>query len=186
MKPKVFLIACSSMLLSCCSGNVIKQNERELQKFISDSVIIPFELAESDVFGKETKSTEPIKYWLIYYIESVSCTACEISKLAEHEILSQSDSTFQYISFVYIFDVDKHLKDDVHSMLCRYRIKSPAYIDTEKIFKKNNPSFPRSALLHTFLIDSHGHVILAGDPFLNKNIMNLMKERLKNSGSELL
>lgn len=54
------------------------------------------------------------------------------------------------------------------------------YIDTMSVFARTNPNIPRNSILHTFLINEQGKVLLIGSPLHNNKIMNLSLEIIKS------
>ena len=54
------------------------------------------------------------------------------------------------------------------------------FIDKEGAFRKRNPFFPESEIMHVLLLDDGGRVILVGNPLNNKKIEKLLYSKLRN------
>lgn len=160
----LFALGCSNRE-DCLREVLLKFSSRPV--VIQDSAM-PFETNDSST------------YRLVFYIDSVGCTGCTISSLAEKEQQARQDSILKKIRFVYIFDIDSTEQQNVQNLLFRYRIEGDIHIDTHKSFIQDNPHFPDNPLFHTFLINNSDSVILVGDPFANERIMGLLNSVIDN------
>lgn len=49
-------------------------------------------------------------------------------------------------------------------------VSFPIYVDTTKIFRRNNPQINDLSATHVFLINSNNNIVLVGNPLLNPKI----------------
>ena len=54
----------------------------------------------------------------------------------------------------------------------------PVYVDRKGLFPRENPHIPANPMMHAFLTDSAGKVVLVGNPFNNKRIMRMVLDYL--------
>lgn len=153
----------------------------EYLRFMACPVVIPHSTHCSPIQSMNNDSTT---YRLVFYIDSIGCTDCMISSLAEKEFQAQQDSLFNFIQFLYIIDVDSLRGQHVINLLYRYRNKGIFIIDTQKTFIHNNPHFPTNPLFHTFLLNSTDSVVLVGDPFVNARIKGLLSSLVYHHKNE--
>ncbi|MBR2195950.1 MAG: hypothetical protein IJ911_10090 [Salinivirgaceae bacterium] len=55
----------------------------------------------------------------------------------------------------------------------------PIFIDTANQFYKLNPHIPDNKLMHSFLLDSEGKVVLVGNPIQNQAMFDLYKKTIE-------
>lgn len=55
------------------------------------------------------------------------------------------------------------------------------FIDKTGVFRKRNPVFPESNIMHVLLLDKNNHVVLVGNPLNNEKIEELLYAKLRES-----
>ena len=119
---------------------------------------------------------------LLSYIEEKDCSSCEVSRLSRMEKAYIDE--YPNMEFVYVVSVKREESVFMYRKLCDARVEGTVYLDTCNAFLSANPQFPSSPLLHTFVMDRHGKVLLVGNPFSGekmKSMFNKIVEEHRNA-----
>lgn len=175
-----------TFLISSCKEK--PQNEKiaaELKSFYGKHIVFTDNL--KSVFD-ETSYFKDLNwsrnYKIISYIDSTDCTPCSLEPLSLWKNFT-SELTELDTELIVILKSDKI--NDIHEILTRYGIHFPVFADKESTFKQIN-HLPSNHLLHTFLLDKHNQVVLAGSPIQNEKSWQLYKKvihQLKSNKGEL-
>ena len=173
-----FLITSLLFPVSCSKQKTsIKEDVMQLQ---SQRVHIPFDsLLCFNAVMPDSAEYPRLKYRLVVYTDSLSCSSCSLRNLFYWEPLV--DSLQKSIDFVFIFS-PKH--DEINRVVETLRLENiscPIYIDTCSVFIKKNPHIPSNNLMHTFLLNEKDSVVLVGNPQSNPKIKELLFNILEES-----
>lgn len=174
----LFLFSLSVLLLftSCDRQRVAKS----LRQFYAETIEIPSDLQkitgriQSEVGNRERTPA------LIIYHDSLSCSSCQISHLADlNDVYALADSlgTFEVMS---IFSPSVEEYDEVLKNLIYRDFEYPVYIDFSGSFRQKNDCIPKDCLFHNFLIDSNGHPVFVGNPIASDDLWNLFNKALSS------
>ena len=108
---------------------------------------------------------------LLSYIEEKDCSSCEVSRLTRME--KSYIDVYPDVEFVYIIGVKVEECEYMYRKLCDARVEGTVYLDTCNAFLSANPQFPSSPLLHTFVMDRHGKILLVGNPFNGERMKSI-------------
>lgn len=120
------------------------------------------------------------KFSYIVYVDSLSCSDCAINHFADW---ASFENQVDPNRMTYLFIVSTKTKNKSHII---EKVKKDTlfndriYIDNTGIFEHSNPHLPSNKLLHTFLIDNSGQVVLVGSPINNQKTLNLALELLES------
>lgn len=162
----------STFVIIGCTNNEMKEKVTE---FMSHPVHIPYEKFDKrfcSMFSDSTESQKAIK--VVYYVDSMSCTPCEINKMAL--IDAKKRDLFPNVEFVYIINIHPSNVDKAYSALCNARIVSPVYLDTLNAFLSVNPNFPDEKMFHSFVLNDKDSVLMAGFPFSTAQMETLFED----------
>lgn len=172
------IITFLSLDLACRHENKINI---EVQSMYNQKVIIPIDSfyvihphSENHLLhGVDQKQRQR----LIVYSDSLVCSSCKILELEKWESFFASKSSYKNVfDAIFIFS-PSHIDLEVLKFAIKSQeISFPIYIDTLGVFKKMNHYLPDNSLLHTFLIDKEGKIILVGSPLDNKMIEKMFLE----------
>lgn len=167
----LFSVSCNKQKTS------IKEDVMQLQ---SQRVHIPFDsLLCFNAVMPNSSEHRHLKYRLVVYTDSLSCSSCSLRNLFNWEPLV--DSLQKSIDFVFIF-IPKH--DEINRVVETLRLENiscPIYIDTCSYFIRANPHIPSNNLMHTFLLNEKDSVVLVGNPQSNPKIKELLFHILEES-----
>lgn len=160
----LFPLACSKQKSS------LKEDVMRLQ---SKEIHIPFDSMQcfNGIFPS-IPNRNNLKYKLVVYTDSLSCSSCSLKRLFYWEPLI--DSLQASIDFVFIFSPKMDEIDRVKETLRLENLNCPVYIDTCSAFTRANPHIPANELMHTFLLNDKDSVILVGNPKSNPKIKELL------------
>lgn len=153
---------------------------QDILRLKSQQVHIPFDsLLCFNVVMPDSSEHRHLKYKLVVYTDSLSCSSCSLRNLFYWEPLV--DSLQKSIDFVFIFS-PKH--DEINRVVETLRLENiscPIYIDTCSAFIRANPHIPTNNLMHTFLLNEEDSVVLVGNPQSNPKIKELLFSILEES-----
>lgn len=153
-----------------CNNDRIK---REIANFSSCDVVIPeyrmLELRCSIV----TDSLDAYPLVVVDFKEMKSCSNCVIAEIAGSERRALSEDNCGTFGVLHIISANAEDSALVYRNLCRERVRGVVLLDTCNAFLSANPQFPSSPLLHTFVMDRHGKVLLVGNPFSGEKMKSM-------------
>ena len=178
MKQKKGYLLLAAFILAfngaCVNTTAIK---RDLLKLKGRPVALPVELmveVNRDSLNRYP-DLEARELKLIHYISASECSICEIETFRFWEILLDS---LRRNDIKPVIIIDPGLRYSVNQI--KHSIKEsyysyPVYIDTGGFFYTTNPHIPENNIMHTFLVDKGNNVVIAGNPILNPNILELLE-----------
>ena len=154
-------------LFACCSHRL----DDDVERMYSMKVDIPYGKMDKRRCSIYAKNRGESTLVLLSYIEEKDCSSCEVSRLTRME-KSYIDA-YPDVEFVYIIGVKGEESEYMYRKLCDARVEGTVYLDTCNAFLSANPQFPSSPLLHTFVMDRHGKVLLVGNPFSGEKMKSM-------------
>lgn len=113
------------------------------------------------------------EYKYILYYDSVSCTTCEMAKMAFwNKYIGFCKTNKVNISFVFIFSP---LSKDIHDVKEKYfsqKYTFHVYLDTLNSFEQKNQYVRSYRDCRGIIIDSTKHIVYVGNPTMNKQEEN--------------
>ena len=179
LKLLLFVSYCMFLFVvtSCVRSDEIKKQASE---FVSHPIHIPYDQLEKrycSMFSDSTESHKSIK--MVYYLDSVSCTNCEINRMAKIDVRKRD--LYPDVEFIFIVKTDPAKIDQIYSTLCNSRIISPVYLDTLNSFISANPHIPNSRKFHSFVMNDKDSVLMVGLPFSTKRMETLFARIVENN-----
>lgn len=151
--------------------------ETEISEFCKHQVSIPSEKMIRKYCSHFRDSSALRQFTIVDYTEAEDCSNCSVSKIAalerESETVAENGCK---ASFVHIVRVHPDYADMIYKELCYTRIRGLVYLDTCNAFVEANPHLPSSPMLHTFVINESGNVLLVGNPFACKSMLTLYEK----------
>lgn len=121
-----------------------------------------------------------VRYNLIMYVDSVSCTSCRISSLNNMLRLYDQSEDDKRFSVMTIFSPSKEEVQYLEKSLMRLYYPYPIYIDKTHQFSQVN-QLPSDMRLHNFLINQDGNVLFIGNPLENDQLITIFLSTLSNN-----
>ena len=178
----IYLFLCA--ILSSCSSS-IKRIGEDVEQLYSSVIHIPTQkMLRFDCHSSVPKVMRSKGYKMVVYTDSTECSSCAIGHLYVWEPILDSLMTFpEYNETVFIFAPSKTDCSKVEKELRYSDFKYPVYLDTCNVFAELN-NIPINRLMHTFLIDKEGRVVLVGNPLSNSKIQELLFKVLNSERIE--
>lgn len=181
MRLRFYLSITILLFLQSCNNDEIKD---EIETFMSAPVVLALDSMQNVA---ESTSTDSIvsDYTLVHYVDSTNCTECAITHLSEWKYLEEEIKKKRInMSFVFVLEPPKEYINNTRELLKKQQWEN-IYIDASRVLERNNPHLPKSQLLHTFLIDKKGNVLLVGSPLRNESLEKLMYKIITKGPSSI-
>lgn len=179
LKNSLLLICMSFIFFTACNSRKERINE-QVSILYSNKIDIPTLEMETIVCDSTYLHKKP-NFRLLVYLDSTECTPCYASHYQEWEFILKECRRYEpSISLTVIIET-KNLSEDVKGKFMVSNFARTIFIDKEGAFRKRNPFFPESEIMHVLLLDDGGRVILVGNPLNNKKIEKLLYSKLRNS-----
>lgn len=175
-KAVLFLICLSIFSYPSCDS---RRNEIEKQVSLLYSSIIEIPYSEMDTLVLDTEYMhKKDKYQFLVFVDSTQCTPCYASHHQDWKyILKECKKHYQPVSLSVIIE-SKSISDEIREIFLSSSIGESIFLDTNAVFRKHNPFFPESDLMHVLLLDKDGSVVFVGNPLRSKEIEELLYKKL--------
>ncbi|MBP3788502.1 MAG: hypothetical protein J6I52_02670 [Prevotella sp.] len=179
LKNGLLLICMSFIFFTACNSRKERIDE-QVSILYSNRINVPSSEMETIVYDS-TYSHQNSNFRLLVYLDSTECTPCYASHHQEWEyILKECRKIEPSISLTIIIET-KNLSEDVKGKFFASNFGRTIFIDKEGAFRRRNPFFPESEIMHVLLLDNGGRVLLVGNPLNNKKIEEMLYSKLRNS-----
>lgn len=182
IRTVALLFTICSVFLAISCQNREQEIQEALEKIVGQKVVIPYdEMISKDIEKGRGKFPNNARYHLISFSDSSSCTFCQLKGMSYWKELLDSvngNGNINKMDFQFILSPAKSNQDQFIYEIQHSEYPCQIFIDTCSKFLLSNPDFPSNNLLHTFLLDSVGTVILVGNPKTNRKIENLLIREL--------
>lgn len=176
ISKKVILLCLIVIAFSSCHRRNDKIS-KQLTGLYSNTIVIPFSDMDTLIVDT-TYLSNSINYQLLVYIDSSECTPCFASHHQEWEyVLMESRKYEPNLTLTIIID-SKNVSEDIKEKFLRSEFPKSIFIDKKGTFRKINPAFPESTIMHVLLLDKNNKVKLVGNPLKNKKIEELLYSKL--------
>lgn len=160
------------ILVSCNAPHT--QLKQTFDSFLGSRIVIP-PFKEAIYHGQD--SIIPFvkkKYNIIIYLDSITCSSCEISELGKwSSFMSNSMQTNTNCLFI-AAQLSPQKEEEIKTLVKILKFPWPIYIDkSNRFIQYNHTTLPNNKLFHTFLLNTNDEVILIGNPIINFDLQNL-------------
>ena len=173
----VLVVACS---LTCCSNKHAIRDKIALMKSSKIDICLDSMMCVTKSTDIDENLSKPFR--LIVFVDSSSCSLCEIRKIWKWEAFLKEKERSNFIGLFVILETNRKKMADIKETLESDGISCPVYLDYKFSFLRNNPHVPNNHLFHSFLLDKNDSVILIGEPIQNKTIENLYDKKINELG----
>ena len=116
---------------------------------------------------------------LVVYTDSIQCNSCALTALFNwDELVDTIQSCYKECRVCFVFTPPVEERIPLTTRLLDSGFLHPVYVDRKGLFPRENPHIPANPMMHAFLTDSAGKVVLVGNPFNNKRIMRMVLDYL--------
>ncbi len=152
--------------------------ERDVEIFTDSNVKLMLD-SMVNVHSEESFS-ERKPYLYISYVDSNSCSGCELSHFLDWDEVRHNTDTLKYDHIFIVRPKRNEICQVIEKVGTGILSDFNVFVDTTDIFERSNPQLPKNKLLHTFMLDSLHNVVLVGSPVANKKIEELLRDVLSN------
>ena len=158
-----------------CKNLSLKSDYRE---FVNSEIILPDSLCLVHDDQVLTVSPDIARPTLIIFIDSTSCTSCQISHLNEFEKLFDLSAGSELFDMMILFspkteETSKLIKDILLSV-----IEYDIYVDSNSEFMLYNEQIPSDERFHIFLINKEKKPIFVGNPLATEELWKIFLKRI--------
>ena len=166
-KIELWLFALTfSFMVSCNNQDTINESLRQFS-----GTKVELDTLENQIKNELYKKDAAWK--LFIYNDSTECSSCRLRELDEWKPLLKKLKE-RNIESVFIFSPKKDNKDVFDFVVKSKLDDANIIIDQTGYFRKINPALPNNTLLHIFLVDKKGSVVVIGNPLRNQKVLDLM------------
>ena len=116
---------------------------------------------------------------LVVYTDSIQCNSCALTALFNwDELVDTIQSCYKECRVCFVFTPPVEERIPLTTRLLDSGFLHPVYVDRKGLFPRENPHIPANPMMHAFLTDNAGKVVLVGNPFNNKRIMRMVLDYL--------
>ena len=157
-----------------------KEINEQVNKLYSSVIDVPY--SEMEALVVDSAHLPPkADYQILVYVDSTECTPCYASHHGEWEGILKKSRKFAPSITLSIIIESKDISMDVKQKFMASDFDKTILIDKTGVFRKNNPVFPESNIMHVLLLDKNNKVVLVGNPLNNEKIKELLYSKLRES-----
>lgn len=164
-------------IVFCCGCDRFTVGIR-MKRFLSNPVVFPDSFVRIDGTSESRSDLSMAKARLVVYIDSSSCSSCNLNRLArfsQYSALSRTDPEFEMIVILW---PDSETRLMVENDIDHRNFPFDVFVDYEGSFSESNPNHPgRDARFNCFLLDRDNVPVMVGDPTSSRQIESLFKEQ---------
>lgn len=148
---------------------------RDLNTLHSQAITLPLDSMEKYVSREYAETKDAQEYCkLIVYTDSVQCSSCALTGLLQSgKLVDAIQSCKTYCRVYFIFAPSAQESVTLKNRVQKSGFSIPVYLDGNHAFIKANPHIPANPIMHAFLTDRDGNVILVGNPFNNQKLLEM-------------
>lgn len=175
---KFYIVVCCTLLLFCASCKRISEYN-VLRKIIGQQITMPanihFIAGTNPFYANSDSASATIFFW----VDSTQCGTCRLTSMNPYyNVFDFCRDSVDNVNVVILFTPSKE-KRDVVMDVAMYRDRDvPIYVDEMNDFYELNKFIPKDVIYHSFLLNEHNEIILAGDPLSGTAIWNLYRNVL--------
>ena len=119
---------------------------------------------------------QTLQFTLIVYVDSTECTSCSIGKLKMWESYLSKFNGKMPFQFIALLEVKSGEVNQIERDIANIMLKVPILIDSNFVFRHQNPKFSNNSMFHTFLLNESDSVVLVGNPLQNEHIDKMFRK----------
>ena len=178
-RPTLFVALLTFFLCSSCENYKMK---RDMERLLNQHISYPTSMQcfEGEKFKYLNLQENHTK--IVIWYDSTECGECRIHNLPTFK---NFENYCQNLTcgpdLVFLFSPShKMISQTLDEASISTKLHDyPIYIDTANQFYKLNPHIPANNLMHSFLLDSEGKVVLVGNPIQNQAMFDLYKKTIE-------
>ena len=164
------------LFLFCPSCKNTSSAKHTLEQWINKEIIFPATL-KATYYGRDTVATNYLnkKHKIVIHVDSSGCSECKLGLYKWQKFMNEYEQYENKLEFIFVAHVVNFRQ---MAIICRQnKFKHILYYDIKGEMNKIN-NFIENPIFRCFLVDENNKIILIGNPFYNKEIMKIYKEKL--------
>lgn len=163
IRTAAIIVFAAAMGMSACVRRGNEEKDLLYDRFLSSTVDVPYDrmvFVSGDSLWREHTS-----YTYVCYADSVTCSSCLATYLSVWQVFDEYLSELSnscHLCLVVPGGIST--LGTVHRVLFYTQYQPILYVDTAGVFLEKNPLVDSLRVLHSFLMDKDGKVLLVGDP----------------------
>lgn len=179
LKIGILSVCLILFLFSSCDRRKEEINQ-QVNKLYSSVIDLPYPDMEA-LSVDSAYLTKKADYQILVFVDSAECTPCYASHHGEWEgILKECRKYTPSITLSIIIE-SREISMDVKEKFLASDFGKTIFIDKTGVFRKRNPVFPESNIMHVLLLDKNNQMVLVGNPLNNEKIEELLYAKLRES-----
>lgn len=179
LKIGILLTCLAFFSFSSCDRRKKEINE-QVNKLYSSVIDVPYSDMETLVVDSAYLPSKA-DYQILVYMDSTECTPCYASHYGEWESVLKECRKYTPSITLSIIIESKDISKNVKEKFMASDFDKTIFIDKTGVFRKKNPVFPESNIMHVLLLDKNNKVVLVGNPLNNEKIKELLYTKLRES-----
>lgn len=179
---RILLIMVLCFLAVASTGCKKARLRAQLKELMSSTIVLPEKVTcvyNGEVFPMPDSLRDKRK--LIVYIDSTECTTCRISHFWEYQDLFDLSAQTGSFDVLLLMCNTEFESIPLIRYLSDQNLPYPVYVDTDKVFLKDNQVIPTDTRMHSLFVDSAGRPLFVGDPSRSGHMMTAFKLALQNN-----
>lgn len=179
---RLLLIVAVCFLAIATTGCKKARLRVQLKELMGSTIVLPEKVTcvyNGEVFPMPDSLRDKRK--LIVYIDSTECTTCRISHLWEYQDLFNLSAQTGSFDVLLLMCNTEFESIPLIRYLSDQNLPYPVYVDTDKVFLKDNQVIPSDTRMHSLFVDSAGRPLFVGDPSRSGHMMTAFKLALQNN-----
>ena len=177
---RILFIAALCLLAVASTGCKKAQLRRQLKELMGSTIVLPEKIScayNGEVYPMPDSLREKAK--LIIYIDSSECTTCRISHFWEYQDIFKLSAQLRSFEVMLLMCDTEFESIPLTRYLSDQKLIHPVYVDTDKVFLKDNPVIPPDERMHSLLVDGTGRPLFVGDPSRSEQMLAVFKIALQ-------
>lgn len=175
----IYVVILTIITCQSCKNYRMK---RDMERFYNQTVLLPPSMQCLEGEKIQHLDLQDSRSKIVIWYDSTECGSCKIKNLPAFKHFESYCQDLKYdLDLVFLFSPSRqNVRQTLEEASISTKLHDyPIYIDTANQFYKLNPHIPANKLMHSFLLDSEGKVVLVGNPIQNQAMFDLYKKTIE-------
>lgn len=160
-----------------------KRKERinkQVNELCSNAINIPFSDMDTLCIDS-TYISRKADFQILVYVDSTECTPCYANHYVGWEVILEECKDYNPSITLSVIIESEQISEEAKGAFLKSKFTKSIFIDKKGSFRKNNPTFPDSNIMHVLLLDKNNRVLLVGNPLNNEKVEELLYRELRKT-----
>lgn len=127
------------------------------------------------------------QFRLVVYVDSSECSSCSINQLKYWQSFMSKYNSQSNIQLLILLEAKKGEIPSIEGDIASAELNNIIFIDSNFVFRRQNPQIPPNSMYHTFLLNEMDSVVLVGNPLRNGRVEKMFEKIIEwQSGSTIV